>query len=109
MLEPPAINSNTFTNRSNSTLYVPYGCKKAYVKADYWKEFEKIVEVGDVLAGDADGNGDVNFMDVQALIDYVLDKPSDSFVFDAADINGDKIVSIADIVEIVNIILDRND
>lgn len=43
-LTPVSITSNTFPNRTNATLYVPYGSKEAYETADYWKEFKEIVE-----------------------------------------------------------------
>ena len=39
------ITSNTFSNRANATLRVPYNSKKAYQKAYYWKEFKKIISV----------------------------------------------------------------
>ena len=42
---PLTIESATFTNRANATLYVPAGCKAAYEAADYWKEFKEIIEM----------------------------------------------------------------
>ena len=42
---PLTITSSTFTNRTNATLHVPEGCTSAYEAADYWKEFEEIVEM----------------------------------------------------------------
>jgi hypothetical protein len=42
---PITIDSNTFSNRNNATLYVPAGAKSAYVAANYWKEFKEIVEI----------------------------------------------------------------
>ena len=42
---PIVINSNTFSNRSNATLYVPTGCTDAYWDADYWNEFKEIKEI----------------------------------------------------------------
>ena len=45
MSTPFAINENVFSNRANATLYVPAGSKAAYQTADYWKEFNEIVEV----------------------------------------------------------------
>ena len=42
---PLTIESITFTNRANATLYVPAGCKAAYEAADYWREFGTIVEM----------------------------------------------------------------
>lgn len=41
---PITIESNTFSNRANATLYVPKGSKATYQAADYWKEFKEIVE-----------------------------------------------------------------
>ena len=42
---PVNINSHTFSNSKNATLYVPYGCKEVYAAADYWKNFKEIVEM----------------------------------------------------------------
>lgn len=42
---PLSITSDTFSNSTNATLYVPYGCKAAYAAANYWKEFKEIIEV----------------------------------------------------------------
>ncbi len=42
---PLTIDENTFSNRTNATLYVPAGCKDAYEDADYWTEFNEIVEM----------------------------------------------------------------
>ena len=48
---PPSINSNSFTNRSDATLYVPNGCKAAYEAADYWNEFKEIIEINTINVG----------------------------------------------------------
>ncbi len=46
METPVRLNSSeTFSNRKNATLYVPYDCKSAYEAANYWKEFKEIVEM----------------------------------------------------------------
>ena len=42
---PIYIYSGTFSNQSDATLYVPYGCKPAYEAAAYWKEFKEIIEM----------------------------------------------------------------
>ncbi len=47
---PLSINSNTFSNRTNATLYVPAGSKAAYEAANYWKEFKEIKEMLDRCA-----------------------------------------------------------
>ena len=43
--KPLGIAATTFPNRTEATLYVPYGCKSAYEAADYWNEFMEIVEM----------------------------------------------------------------
>ena len=52
---PVNITSNVFTNRDNTTLYVPQGCIAAYKAADYWKEFKEIKEIqeGNIVFADA--------------------------------------------------------
>ena len=42
---PVAITEYVFTNRWYETLYVPKGSKGAYQTADYWNEFEEIIEI----------------------------------------------------------------
>ena len=43
--KPLEIEEKTFTNSSNATLYVPYGCKRDYDEAKYWKDFKSIFEM----------------------------------------------------------------
>ncbi len=51
---PIEITEDVFSNRANATLYVPFGSKAAYMAANYWKEFKKIVEIIDPDAEDTD-------------------------------------------------------
>lgn len=44
---PLSIESSVFTNRSNMTLYVPFGCTAAYRAAPVWQDFGVIEEVPD--------------------------------------------------------------
>ena len=46
-MTPPSISSTSFTNSADATLYVPGGCKSAYQAANYWKQFNNIVELTD--------------------------------------------------------------
>ncbi|MBR2235086.1 MAG: leucine-rich repeat domain-containing protein [Prevotella sp.] len=43
--EPLSISSDAFSNYANATLTVPFGRKKTYETADYWKDFKEIVEM----------------------------------------------------------------
>ncbi len=57
------------------------------------------------LLGDANGDGEINVADIVEVVNYILGRPSDIFMWDAADLNGDGEVNVTDIVAIVNIIL----
>jgi len=102
---PVAITQYVFTNRKNATLYVPKGSKSAYEAADYWKEFMEIVEIDDIIPGDANKDKQVNVTDIVAMVNYIMNKPSADFDFDAADVNEDGEVNVTDIVATVNIIM----
>ena len=45
MVVPPAINYYTFSHRKSATLFVPYGSKEAYSNANYWRQFNEILEI----------------------------------------------------------------
>jgi hypothetical protein len=49
MVSPVNITEDVFTNRTNATLYVPYGSKAAYSAANYWNEFKQIVEFSPII------------------------------------------------------------
>lgn len=79
--EPLAIKSNAFSNRANATLYVPIGSKASYEAADYWKEFQQIIEIGNV-----NGDGQVDAQDASLVLQYVAKKTD---TIQHADINND--------------------
>ena len=64
-------------------------------------------EKDELLLGDADKNGSVDTKDITVILDYLMDKKPDTFSFENADANSDKIVNVADIIQIVNIILNK--
>ena len=99
--QPVAITEQTFSERANTTLCVPYGSKAAYQGADYWKEFKKIVETGD-----ANGDGAVNISDVVAIVNNIMGNPPADFNEVAADVDGDGEITDTDVEAVVNIILE---
>ena len=56
--------------------------------------------------GDADGNGKLETLDVLEIFNKIKGKPSSSFVDDNADVNGDGVVNILDIILIINSMLE---
>ena len=47
---PVSIGESVFSNRTNATLYVPAGCKEAYMAAPYWQDFKDIVEMSPIIS-----------------------------------------------------------
>ena len=103
---PLSIGSYTFTNRANTTLYIPKGCKSAYQAANYWKEFKAIKEFPD---SDVNQDGEIDMMDVVDIARYVVGTPAETFVEFLADLNNNGEVNVADAVVLVNeIVGDQN-
>ena len=78
---PVEISSYVFSSRKNATLYVPAGSKAAYEAADYWKEFNLIVENKNIAFADAtvkalcvakwdtNGDGEMSMAEAAAVTD----------------------------------------
>ena len=57
------------------------------------------------VPGDANGDGNVDVNDVTTVINYILGKNPDPFIFDNANVNGDSNVDVNDVTMIINMIL----
>lgn len=55
--------------------------------------------------GDANGSGDVDVSDVVTTVNYAVGRNPSPFVFDAADMNSDKMIDVLDVIGIVQTIL----
>ena len=69
------------------------------IKRLYTREYKPIL-------GDVSGNNDVDAGDVVAITDYIINKETKKFNIEAADMNGDNVFNIADIILIVNLIFE---
>ena len=58
------------------------------------------------LPGDANGDGYVTIADVMAVVNYILGNTPKDFDFDAANVNNDEVITIADAVGLVKMILE---
>ena len=94
------------------TLYVPTGSKSKYKADSFWGRFANIVEDPNLgeesIPGDANNDGFLNIGDATVIINYILNKHPEGFVFDNADINGDGFINMNDVTSIINIILNNN-
>ena len=80
-------------------LYVPAGCSQKYKAAEGWNEFLNIREM---INGDINGNGVVNELDREAIVNHIMGNSPEDFDEDAADINKDGNVDVTDVVEFTN-------
>ena len=96
---PISITNDMFPGAPNGTLYVPQGSKAAYSEATGWNRFAHIVEL---IEGDANGDGNYDFEDVNAIARYIFSQDTENFYFYNADLNKDGKVNIADIVLLIN-------
>lgn len=102
------IDGHSSTQTSRYQLTVSNGVLKAtdtytgkYIGE--WKYSTDTAEIGEFLPGDVDGNGQVDFADVEATLNYILRRGTLANEA-AADVNGDGIVDIADLVAIIGLI-----
>ncbi len=96
---PPTFDG-TYVNE-NSVLWVPKGSANAYREADGWKDFQNIKEIID---GDVNLDGEVNQADVDAIVDFIMNKDPEGIYESQADLNGDDVVDAADVVKLVTIL-----
>jgi len=90
---------------SKVILEVPKGSKASYRSAEGWRLFANIVETGEVLKGDADGNGEVDVVDVMLIVNAILGLRSSALVVANADVDGNKAVDVGDAMRVGDIIL----
>ncbi len=102
--EPLSITYETFSNYSDATLYVPMGCRDAYMAAENWKLFGEIKEMTGIK-GDVNQDGEVSVYDVTKLIDVVLGKEGLTIPLEFTDLNGDGEASVYDVTKLIDIIL----
>lgn len=73
-----------------------------------WSNVQYVTLTGEsatTLNGDVNGDGEVNIVDVTALIDYLLGQPGSNFNYDIADVNHDGEINIVDVTAIIDILL----
>ena len=82
--------------------------KVSIVAKDINYHNSKVVYFNIILKGDVNGDGLVNVTDIVAMVNFVMERPSDNFNKVAADLNGDGDINVTDIVKMVSIIMSDN-
>ena len=93
----------TVATITEENLEATVDCVMSEVKSE--ELFPDITENDEPLLGDADESGSVDTKDITVLLDYMMNKKPEKFNFENADANNDKVINIADILTIVNIIM----
>ena len=96
---PPTCESGTFSSKAYCTVWVPKGCRDAYLKANEWKDFKEIKEID----GDINLDGKVSKADIDALVTYIM-YGTPAIYGTIADLNNDENVNAADVVTLVNLL-----
>ena len=91
--------------QKTATLHIPSGTTGLYAGVYPWKSFVNKVEMHG--NGDVDGDGVAGREDYYMIKDFILGNAAEGFNEEAADVNGDKKVNVADMVIIRNWILQR--
>ena len=94
------VNIDPFSGTNRCRLWVPKGSRNAY-KTGYWNFFQTIREIE---PGDADLNGEVNDIDLDAVVGFVMGRETPGFYRSLSDLNGDNAVNAADVVKLVDIL-----
>lgn len=93
----PQVDPSTFGYReSYITLFVPDKSITDYKAVDPWNKFKNMTVICDV-----NKDNDVNAIDIEYLKAIIMGNPPKDVDFLLADVNGDGVVDVADIVEII--------
>ena len=59
---------------------------------------------GEIIPGDANGNGVVDAQDIATVRDYILGRDPQPFSFESANLNGDSTVDIQDLTQLIQLL-----
>lgn len=98
-------NASSSVFPAGSVIYVPRGSGASYRNTAYFEGYE-IIEFDDAPKGDIDGNGVVNGIDLNTMINFILGKSSPSATqLEIADFDGDGAIDGTDLNQMINTIL----
>ena len=70
-------------------------------------DFTHSVMVWNTLPADANGDYQVNVADAVEIVNYILEQPSERFVFDSADVDRNGEVDVFDLTATINVVFEK--
>ena len=71
--------------------------------------YRRMTNTTNPLKGDANGDGYISVTDVVITVTYMVsDAPPAGFVFENADMDEDKLITINDVMQIINLLVGAN-
>ncbi len=98
-------NSPGFIEASNSSGAITFRFTSDYSVTKSGWEAQITCSGTPILPGDANCDGSVNTLDVIITTSYIMGQNPQPFCFENADINGDGIINISDVIGVVYLIL----
>ncbi len=77
--------------------------KNSITQEDYTISIDVPMQLGDV-----NGDGSINGLDIVEIVDHILERPSETFYFDAANMYYDSRVNGQDLVELVKYVVNQS-
>jgi hypothetical protein len=71
-------------------------------------DFTVSIEVPDLQLGDANGDGGINVGDIVEVVDRIMQRPSETFHFAAANLHYDQKINVLDLVALVKLVLSQS-
>lgn len=92
---------------ASASLAVPDDNNSSFsvVESDWEGEVTLTIPISKVILGDADDNGKLDVNDIVMIVNYMMGKNPEGFVFSLADVNSDNVINDADVVMIALMLL----
>ena len=68
------------------------------------EEYDWVPYEGEIIPGDANGDGEVDAQDIATVRDYILGLDPQPFSFESANLNGDSVVDIQDLTQLIQLL-----
>lgn len=107
--QKPTCDQNAFDQETyeNAVLHVPANLMNYFTTAEGWKNFQHIMPLSEA-SGDANGDGQINGLDVVQTVDYIVNQTYKLEVDLYPVGNPDGVINGMDLVELVELVMSQD-